>query len=238
MIHFGKEFRDKKGGHRLTRDNYCIINNKSSFGNKVVYTDDWCQQHYEKCMVNFDKNIEFYSSLDKVNFADEMTRFLDENKEFTEVTNILDCNGVSGCYVMVLDHYCQVYVGVSSNIMRRIISHWSKTKEFDRLIFGGVDNSKLSIDSFRALDTTRLFISKYEDIFEIENTIVNKFNPLFVTNRISGGIVDGGLAEICFNQELAKPRNFTLHSEAKRQLMNHDTIIGKVWQAIRRYFIK
>jgi len=37
-----------------------------------------------------------------------------------------------------------------------IRQHWSKTKQFDRLLWGSVTESIISIDSFRALDTTRI----------------------------------------------------------------------------------
>lgn len=198
-VHFGKTLRAKDGGHRLTRDNYCRINTKSSFGNGRVYTDEWCQKHIKKCMINFDKNIDYFSNLNRDDFAADINNFIKNNSFFHDVKNISDCNGLSGCYVMVLDEYCQVYVGISKNIGQRIGVHWSKTKEFDRLIYGNVNTSKISIDSFRALDTTRLFIFESDnddELVKIEDEIMDQFDPKFISNRIYGGTIDGGLSEV------------------------------------------
>ena len=40
---------------------------------------------------------------------------------------------------------------------KRILGHWNRQKEFDHLICGKIEESILSIDSFGALDTTRIF---------------------------------------------------------------------------------
>ena len=61
---------------------------------------------------------------------------------------------------MVLDLYKQAYTGQAADIRMRIKRHWSGTKQFERLIFGTKESSVLSIDSFRALDTTRIFAAK------------------------------------------------------------------------------
>ncbi|WP_091227261.1 hypothetical protein [Microbacterium sp. 3J1] len=73
-----------------------------------------------------------------------------------EVTDLTQWDGVGGLYIMVLAEYRQVYVGATSSftgIAKRIRQHWTNQKQFDRLIWGDVDTSILSIDSFRALDT-------------------------------------------------------------------------------------
>ena len=90
---------------------------------------------------------------------------------------------------MVLGEYCQVYIGTSQNIKERIRQHWGGSKNrFDRLIFGGIEASKLSINSFRALDTTRIFVYKTDELYTQEDKYINCFSDKFVCNRLSGGI--------------------------------------------------
>lgn len=56
MVHFGVTVRDKKP--KLDREDYAIINNKSSLGNGTIYSDEWCEEHREDCLKNFDSNKE------------------------------------------------------------------------------------------------------------------------------------------------------------------------------------
>lgn len=101
---------------------------------------------------------------------------------------------------MVLDHYNQAYVGVSSSrggIKARIRQHWSTNTPFDRLLFGEVDDSTLSIGSFRALGTTRIFASVVRDPLSLEDKVIRSLPKKFVLNRIRGGdarLVGLGLA--------------------------------------------
>jgi len=98
---------------------------------------------------------------------------------------------VSGAYVLVLDEYKQVYIGISYDIKKRILSHWNNKKEFGRLIFGSKDTSVISIDSFGAFDTTRVFIKKtvwYQNINRLEEELVSKFDDKYTLNRIRGGL--------------------------------------------------
>ena len=64
--------------------------------------------------------------------------------------------------MMVLDKYKQAYIGKSDNIEQRIRHHWSQNKSFDRTLFPmyAVEKSVFSIDFFRALDTTRIYVWK------------------------------------------------------------------------------
>jgi hypothetical protein len=62
--------------------------------------------------------------------------------------------------VLVLDEYRQAYIGQSSWDMLKRTKHWSGTKHFDGLLWGGVEESVMSIDSFRALNTTRIFAAR------------------------------------------------------------------------------
>ena len=61
---------------------------------------------------------------------------------------------------------------------------------FDRLICGSVESSKLSIDSFRALDTTRIFVLVTNRTYHDEDKFINLFSDKYVCNRLNGGKID------------------------------------------------
>ena len=93
---------------------------------------------------------------------------------------------------MVLDKYKQLYVGYSQDVKKRILQHWKNSKPFDRLLFpmGDVQHSVLSIDSFKALDTTRIYFFESDYHERIEDIIIKFFSPKFVTNRVPGGLLN------------------------------------------------
>ena len=195
MVHFGANLRNKNGRLYLTRDNYITVNTKSSLSPNVIYDDDFCQEHSENCLKNYDINMEYFHSLDFSDFDQKLVEFLQKFNEFKEIKDLREVDGESGYYIMVLDKYCQVYIGTSKDIKRRIMSHWSKTKQFDRLIFGTIENSILSVDSFRALDTTRIFVAMSDDIYSTENTYIDSFDRKYILNRTAGGIMPNGLTD-------------------------------------------
>ncbi|UPM56107.1 hypothetical protein [Gottfriedia acidiceleris] len=216
--HFGVNVRTKSDGLKLTKENYIKVSNKSSFPSverceeppyfrryTKIYDDEFISRHTENCFYNFDLNMKNFSSLNKEDFHVEINDFLLDNEVFVEVTNLNDFENVTGYYMMVLDEYKQVYIGQSKNIKKRIMAHWSNQKEFDRLIFGNKDNSMLSIDSFRALDTTRIFAYKTYSIYNFEDNFINFFHPKFIINRTVGGQLSG-LGEAIAN---AKTRELT-----------------------------
>jgi len=218
VVHFGITMKLKTRGYKLTRENYAVISNKSSLGknalyiqalNKnderilsaytkiyadkegLIYRDDWCKKRLIEIMQNFDLNMEFFKRLDHVEFEHEIKQFLNKTPFF----EIQDLNEYScpGYYVLVLDDYCQIYIGTSSNIQRRARQHWAGGKlKFDRLICGQITKSKLSIDSFRALDTTRIFVYPTYNTYSQEENFIRYFSDKFLCNRISGGIMEFG----------------------------------------------
>lgn len=206
--HFGIKVLEGKYGLKLTRENYAIVNNKSSFRMIMqgcdyvnekdrIYSDEWCEKHLKNCLENYDLNMEYLSLLDYDEFNKELDKFIDNNRDFAEVSDLDLYDGKSGYYIMVLDEYCQVYIGTTNDIKRRIRQHWSKKKPFDRLLFpiGAVDSSILSIDSFRAFDTTRIFAYTTEGTFDREDEFINQFPAKFVGNRLGGGKITGGLLQ-------------------------------------------
>lgn len=204
---------------KLTRENYCVPSNKTTistqryidylidrykdnkdiaitipnevFEDKYHYTDEWVNKHYKDCMLNFDLNMKYFDSLNSLDFTKTLDSFVSKFK-FTETFDLNEVDNVSGIYILVLDQYKQVYIGKSDNIKKRIQSHWTKKKEFSRLIWGNVNTSIISIDSFGALDTTRIFL-KAIDSYELdraEEKYVKKFKSEYLLNRVSGGIND------------------------------------------------
>lgn len=203
--HFGMKILEGKRGLKLTRENYVLVSNKNTLARfsmdiyadeeDKIYSDEWCQKQFNDCIKNFDLNMEYFSLLSHDEFNKEIEEFLKRNMQFTEVFDLNLYDGKPGYYVMVLDEYCQVYIGTSVDIKRRIRQHWTKSKSFDRLLFpmGNVDSSILSIDSFRALDTTRIYIYITDETYNSEDKFINQFSDKFVCNRIAGGKITGGL---------------------------------------------
>jgi hypothetical protein len=189
--HFGVNIRKKSDGLKLTRDNYIKVSNKSSFGNGKVYDDSFINKHIEYCLYNYDLNIEYFRSLSKEEFNIELINFVSKTKFFKEITDLVPLSGISGYYIMVLDEYSLAYIGRGIDIKKRIQAHWSRQMDFDRLIFGSKENSILSIDSFRAHDTTRIFVYPTYEHEEYEDKFINLFNNNYLLNRTSGGTLDG-----------------------------------------------
>lgn len=141
IMHFGIKVKPGKYGLKLNRDTYALINKKNSFRpNAIPYTDEWCLKQREDSLINYDLNMEFFSIIDHNKFNYEIDSFINKNPMFVEIEDLTEYNN-SGYYVMILDQYKQVYIGTATNISKRIKQHWAGTKQFDRLIFGGVEKS-------------------------------------------------------------------------------------------------
>ncbi|SIR56359.1 hypothetical protein [Priestia flexa] len=189
--HFGVNVLEKSSGLKITRENYIEkVVFKSSYLGKY-YTDSVIKDCTEIYLYNYDKNMKYFSSLSKEEFNEELKRFVNKNANFRETTDLTSINGKSGYYIMVLDEYSQAYIGTSSDIKKRIQQHWSMQMFFDRLIFGSKEDSILSINSFRALDTTRIFVYLTTNTFNLEDKLINQFDNKYLLNRTAGGLMDG-----------------------------------------------
>ncbi|CDQ41525.1 hypothetical protein M948_20525 [Virgibacillus sp. CM-4] len=186
--HFGVNIRNKHDGLKLTRDNYIKVSNKSSLRKGKVYSDEYINKQRQNALYNYDLNIEYFNSLSKRKFNKGIKKFIKKAKVFEEIDNLSSFENVPGYYVMVLDDYAQAYIGSSKDIKKRIQQHWTKQKEFDRLIWGKKENSILSIDSFRAYDTTRIFVYVTEDHRSQENNFIDLFKDKYLLNRTAGGL--------------------------------------------------
>lgn len=210
-VHFGLAVRrGAKYGLRMTRETYAQISKRSSTviprdrylrhwertahlyedDDHTIHTDEWCKAHQGRALRNYDLNIALFASLDPMEFHAAVESALGANPRLVEVTDLNKWDGKTGLYVMVLGEYKQVYVGITNGmggIKARVRQHWSANKQFDRLLFGPENESILSIDSFRALDTTQIFAARVRDPHALEDQVINAFPAKFVINRIRGG---------------------------------------------------
>lgn len=189
-IHNEKKYltNDPKGIFNKLYGLYINIPN-DIYADEEHYTDEFVNLHYNDCMYNYDLNMKFFDKLDSDIFNKKLDKII-KKYNLIEVKN-LDSLVASGVYIMVLDEYKQVYIGISKDIKKRIIKHWNTKKEFDRLIFGSKDKSVLSIDSFGALDTTRIFIKEvkwFQNLDMMEEKIVAAFDKDYSLNRVRGGL--------------------------------------------------
>ncbi len=207
MEHFGIKLIQRKYSFKLNREEFALISTKPSlpmFENlikKEAYTDesgsqyreDWCEKYRELCLQNYDLNIKYFNLLDYADFDNAITLFLKKHKNFQKVENLKKYDGIRGYYIMILDEYKQVYIGKSGDIKKRIQQHWSFKKPFDRVLFPmyAVTTSCFSIDFFRALDTTRIFVWE-RDLFDgVEKKLIADFPEKYCINRIGGDISSG-----------------------------------------------
>lgn len=211
VAHFGLTVRSgRKYGLTIDRDTYAVINKRSSMYWKRdvnpalwdaiaedyededhrILTDEWCERQREDALANFDLNMAYFASLDPAEFDSAVDAAVARQRGMRDVSNLNEWKGKRGLYVMVLDRFRQVYVGVTESeggVMKRIQQHWTHSKQFDRLLWGGVSESILSIDSFRALDTTRIFAARVRDPFALEHKVIESLPSKFVLNRTFGG---------------------------------------------------
>ena len=184
IYHFNLKLK-KQDNNKLTRENYCIPTNKPSYTGRIVYSDEWVKNHYEKCLKNYDNNISKFKKLSHNDFDNYLNIFINKYS-FKEIKDLNELNNLSGIYIMVLDNYSQVYIGMSkNNLKRRIIEHWRKKVPFDRLISIKSYNTSINIDSFGALDTTRIFYKQVESKLcdNYIDKIVNEFNDNYNLNN-------------------------------------------------------
>jgi len=150
------------------------------------YSKEYYDKAYEDRMTNYDLNMQYFHDLEQNKFNTYIEQFVNKY-HFKEIKDLNELDNVYGIYMLVLDEYKQVYIGISSNIKSRILSHWNGHKVFSKMIYGSVETSILSIDSFGALDTTRIF---YKGNYIDERKIVKEFKKEYRLNRVEGGIND------------------------------------------------
>lgn len=206
--HFGETLRASKYGNRLTREHYALVNKKPSTrsaretysnerwaalawryedDNHTALSEEYCTQQREEALENCDLNMAFFAKLSGREFLEALNGMLRRHQYLRPVTDLTTLDDEMGIYVMVLDRYKQAYIGQAGDIRDRIKRHWSRNLPFDRLLFPDKETSVLSIDCFRALDTTRIFAAKTIRGEELEQRLVNTFPPDLLLNRVPGG---------------------------------------------------
>lgn len=235
--HFGLNIREKPDGLKLARENYIKINRKSSFSKEIFYSDVFIEKQIENSLFNYDLNMNYFHSLSKLEFNEELIKFLNNAKFFVECSDLSALDEISGYYIMVLGEYSQAYIGRTKNLKFRVQSHWSKQKEFDRLIFGSKENSILSIDSFRAYDTTKIYLYLTDDLNGLEDEFINLFDNKYLLNRTSGGTLTG-LSEAVLN---AKTRDLSnqeviISRITRKQSGQDDKFLGNLFKKANRFF--
>lgn len=185
--HFGVNVLEKSSGLKLTKENYVekIIFKDTQLKNH--FTNSIIQNYIEAYLYNFDLNMAYFRSLSKDEFNKKLDAFIEGNSGFIEIADLNAVDRTAGYYIMVLDEYAQVYIGTSQNIKKRIQEHWRMQMYFDRMIFSDLKNSILSINSFRALDTTRIFAYPTAETFILEDAFINQFDHKYLLNRTAGG---------------------------------------------------
>ena len=159
MKHFNVEVKEDS---YLTKNNYL----------EGIFLEDNEKTDY---LVSFDKHMDYFSKLLETEFNSDLEKALKRFKNFEEVKDLNNCQ-FSGVYIMVLDKYKQIYVGVSNNIKKRIEQHWSKIVSKDYLP-NSTNESPMGIDCFKALDTTRIYVKNCEEKIKSNNQILTQMIP-------------------------------------------------------------
>lgn len=159
--------------------------------NELVLSEEYCTIHQKECLKNYDLSMKFYQKLDINKYNKVITKIIKKYK-MIEIKDLNECKGKKGIYILLQENYKQMYIGQTTRDLReRIIRHWKKKPEFDRILFGKAESSVIGIDSFGALDTTRILVF-YEDnknkIDRLEEKLVEETPKEFLNNRIGGGI--------------------------------------------------
>lgn len=217
--HFGELIRPAKYGFKLTRDKYLNESRKNHKPlSKVLITslrerdqkycelmdsifeDEWwrtyrpeiAEEMRARALKNFDLNMAYFSQLDAKEFEHHVAQTVKSFSRIRRVERLADWEETGGVYVMVLGEHRQVYVGQSNNIRKRIKAHWGGAISISKAVFGRVDQSIMSIASFRALDTTAIYATEVPDFKrdKVEEDVESSFDQKYVLNRIDAGRPD------------------------------------------------
>ena len=171
--------------------------------NSLVYNEEFRKRNKEAILKNLNLNLKFYTELDSEEFNKNLDKVLKlkKNNGLKKVTDLKEYIGKKGIYIMVLDKYKQIYIGQSKrDVVERIINHWKRKVEFENLLIGKVNESKLSIDTFGMLDTTRIYIEDIDPLYynnsekidKREEYLINSIPEQYLINKVGGGLrLDG-----------------------------------------------
>lgn len=219
MEHFGLRIAKDRANIRISREAYFQASQRCTLcsyaeaeqkirrgadyllldeaGQTVRYSDAHCELLQRRALHNYDLNMAYFDTLDDAEFHEALVRFT-KNRRFVEVADLGSAafadpyeRRIDGyLYIMVLGKYKQVYIGMTTMpLKKRIQQHWNKQKELDRLVFGSVERSRISIDSFGPLDTTQIYAKafvgkKSGDLERTEARYIRDFDGKYVLNRL------------------------------------------------------
>lgn len=193
---------------RLTRENYICTTRDGRYylerGRLRKSPEEWDAVR-EGALRNYDLTMCYCERLRRDDFEHAIERLPEEFPVLEPVDDLTDWTDVPGVYVLVLDDYKQAYVGLARSrggIRQRIVVHWQRKLAFNRLLAGAPEQSILSIDSFRALDTTRILAARVGDgpdaaveAARLECAVFESVPEAFLCNRTAAGDLPGGLHE-------------------------------------------
>ena len=167
--------------------NYFCNIKKYKSGSREVFEEELNKILFSKILFS-KKYIKKFHQI-KIDIEDPHPEFDNKLSPFFEIHDLSCLKQISGIYILVMDEYKQLYLGQSHDIRRRILSHWSKQKSIERLLFDDYKHSGLSVDSFRAFDTTRIFVLPCNSPESIEDDLLKTADVSFTLNRIGGGLL-------------------------------------------------
>ena len=195
------EFDNNKKLHKLAQDTnmYPWWVKYDFFDNSLIYNREYIRRMTPLILENYNLNMRYFENLNKNEFDNSLNKILGlkKNSDLKEVYDLKQYIGTKGIYILIIDKYKQIYVGQSKrDIVERIIRHWKRKIEFENLLVGKTSETKISIDSFGILDTTRIFIEVinpdyYNNSMKIddrEEYLVKSIPDKFLINKVGGGI--------------------------------------------------
>ena len=238
--HFGKKVKSFPEGNKLTRENFvCSRNDDREYLRRftedavALHRDELMRPQIESALLSFDVNMRFYNALDKSEF-ERAVEDISTACGLKEVHDLKECSKVMGIYMLVLGEYKQLYIGQSKDIAKRVYQHWTQFPAFDRLVFGSISNSNLSINSFCTLDTTQVFYMPTDELDEREYELTveygnGKYAP-YVANRILGGNPFENFVEREVFFRVRKLEDVVTEDDLKNELE-----IQRMYEEIRKY---
>lgn len=184
MEAFGLIIEDNLDDNKLNEDNFSILG-KEELQKYPNYLDSYSLRQVENLLI-YDLNMRYFRQLDQDDFNNYLNDFIIKNN-FKEIKDLNDVKNVVGIYIMILDEYKQVYIGQTVDIRKRIKLHWDKKIQFHNISQWGAYSSKIAIDSFRTIDTTRIFIYRCEKekLDELEAKFIDEYKEEYLCNLLS-----------------------------------------------------
>ncbi len=209
-IHFGITLNTKTTKQYITREN--CVSGKRTKNSDFKLNDELL----EESRVNYDYCMKYFNALSRIEFNNELNNAIEtlkkENYIVEQVKDLKLYKEVKGIYIMVLDKYKQVYIGQTTNgIRQRIYRHWNNEEREILDLHRQNEFAMLHINSFGALDTTKIYVIvlfNQKEIDKLEKRLIKLFSSRFILNGAKGGkpksyddlVVNNILFSIFFNQ--------------------------------------